>query len=65
MNMASGSMAGGSERQAKGEDRSCRDDDGDVLVDALAEFMRPASQSTIRTRQSKGPGVGSQATNLT
>ena len=55
-------MAGGSERQAKGEDRSCRDDDNDVLVDALAEFMRPASQSTIRTRQSKGPGVGSQAT---
>ena len=29
----------------------------DVLVDALADFMRPASQSTIRTRQTRGVGA--------
>jgi len=36
-----------------------RQGDEDVLVDALAEFMRPASQSTIRTRHTKGSGVHS------
>eukprot|EP00802_Teleaulax_amphioxeia_P018219 Tamp_18405.p1 GENE.Tamp_18405~~Tamp_18405.p1 ORF type:complete len:301 (-),score=61.41 Tamp_18405:424-1245(-) len=59
-NAGTGSLAGG-ERQANRDDQSCRDDGGDVLVDALAQFMRPASQSTIRTRPSKGSGLGSQA----
>lgn len=43
------------------DQRTVKDDHGkedgeDVLVDALAEFMRPASQSTIRTRQTLGRG---------
>ena len=49
----------GSERQTAVECQ--RDNEEDVLVDALAEFMRPASQSTLRTRQTGASGSGSHA----
>lgn len=56
------SEAARTEQRPAKDDQSGRGGDGeeDVLVDALAKFMRPASQSTIRTRQTMGMSTRSQ-----
>ena len=56
------SEAARTEQRLANNDQSHCGGDGeeDVLVDALAKFMRPASQSTIRTRQTMGMGALSQ-----